>query len=158
MLWFLCIITLLTNPRPLNNGPLLFPFIQGVIQSDGLTSHSSAGIHVVWIWEAHGLPSTVPVEHQMSAFLTEHFSNWSRSPWILLLPCKEFSTFIPPTLQSYFPMCCLPQIQQNFSHFSNFRPCRKEIKSSGTNLYGLWDTLSQIPPEAFFSALGIRPI
>lgn len=51
----------------LNNGPVLFPFIQGVIQSDGFTSHSSAGIHVVWIWGAHGLPSTVPVEHQMSA-------------------------------------------------------------------------------------------
>lgn len=51
----------------LNNGPVLFPFIQGVIQSDGFTSQSSAGIHVVWIWEACGLPSAVPVEHQMSA-------------------------------------------------------------------------------------------
>lgn len=43
-------------------------------------------------------------------FLTDHFSNWSRSPWILLLPCKEFSVFISPTLQLHFPMWYLLQI------------------------------------------------
>lgn len=68
MPWFLYIITLFTNLRPLNKCPVLFPSIQGVTQSDSFTSHSSAGIHVVWIWGAHGLPSSVPVEHQMSAF------------------------------------------------------------------------------------------
>lgn len=57
----------------LNNGSVLFPFTQGVIQNDSFTSHSSAGIHVVWIWGAHGLPSTVPVEHQMSAFFDRSF-------------------------------------------------------------------------------------
>jgi hypothetical protein len=57
------------HSSPLNNSPVLFPFTQGVIQSDGFTSHSSAGIHVFWIWEACGLLSTVPVEHQMSASL-----------------------------------------------------------------------------------------
>lgn len=33
----------------LSSDPVLFPFIQGVIRSDGFTSHSSAGTHVVWI-------------------------------------------------------------------------------------------------------------
>lgn len=68
ILWLLYIIILFINLRSLNNCLVLFPFIQSVIQSDGFTSHSLAGIHVVWIWKAHGLPSTVPVEHQTSAF------------------------------------------------------------------------------------------
>ena len=55
------------HTSPLNNGPVLFLVIQGVIQSDSFTSHSSAGIHVVWIWGAYRLPTTIPVEHQTSA-------------------------------------------------------------------------------------------
>lgn len=62
------------------------------------------------------LGSTWIVQHcpcwtsNISLFLTEHFSNWSRSPWILFLPCKEFSTFISPALQLHFLTWCLVEI------------------------------------------------
>lgn len=88
----------------LNNGPVLFPVIQGVIQSDSFTSHSSAGIHVVWIWGACRLPITVPAEHQTSA------SFW-QTIFLIGQGHLGFYSWLARNFQFLFPLSSSPVFQ-----------------------------------------------
>lgn len=134
----------------LNNGPVLFPFIQGVIQSDGFTSHPSAGIHVVWIWGAHGLPSTVPVEHQTSA-------SFCQTIFLIGQGHLGFCSCLTKNFQLLFHLLSSPISWCGvFWKFSWNSLISLIPDLAGKKLKALGQTY--VPPKALFSAIGIRLI